>query len=510
MRRQIIAICIGCMMVLTFLLAPLVAFAEPGQVTVRVEYGPAKLRAAGNVALKITVENDTALTLTNVRVQDSLGKISKVKMDDIAPDTQAVFGPMVYAIPENKIGKSLGFTVSWQKGGATNFRTASITVGRMLDTPMISLTRTVTPEKHEADKPVTFTYTITNMSSVVLYDVLLSDSAIGFSKKIGQLNAMQATEPISVEKVLSDTVVSVPTVSFHDTTKTYTETLSALEVSVLKPAMTIVLTPSKTNPKKGEKIQIAYQMTNTGNVPLKNVQVFSALQTENATPIYTKEQLLAGETFTFSKEETIHNIQNFKVYVTAIDGAELAYRQESETLTIVPDIPLDYMTANFDISMNPAEIFTPSKVTLTVKVKNTSAIPLYDVKLTESQVLQSKGTLWDVAVLQPNEEMTYQLEKDLIRTELYRFAITCRDEAGYAKTIPAADFSAFVGKQGQENVQPTPTSAIDNGEGGMAINLPEFKQAVPYLLWGLGILLILSAAAIGVIVLMQGKQEKKK
>ena len=249
-----------------------------------------------------TIQNTGNITLDDVNVTDvhggfgTLSAITPATIDDLAPNASQVF-TATYTVSQADIdaGGTIDNTATAHatpKRGTITEPTADESISLTAPTPEATFSKLANPDADlDVGDTVTYTYTATNTGNVTLNNVSISDAHGGS----GTLSAISpATASIAPGASQDFTATYVITQADFDAatdianTATMSSTpaggtladLTADETVALNaplPASTLTKTASTSGPVVvGDDIIYEYEVTNTGNVTLRNASISDA------------------------------------------------------------------------------------------------------------------------------------------------------------------------------------------------------------------------------------------
>jgi uncharacterized repeat protein (TIGR01451 family) len=247
------------------------------------------------------IENNTQVTYTyNVTNTGNTALTVNISDDKLG----VILAPTVIAAgASNVITKTATLTTTTtntatatgvDQTGAKVTATASKTV--TVITPAISLTKNVSATKIENNTQVTYTYNATNTGNTAL-TVNISDDKLGVILAPTVIAAGASTGDITKTATLTTTTTNTATATGVDQTGAKVTATASKTVTVIHPAISLTKTPSSTEVPSGSTVTYTYNVTNTGDVILKNVDI-----TDNTA--VTPNPVTSGQTLNVSEMKT--------------------------------------------------------------------------------------------------------------------------------------------------------------------------------------------------------------
>lgn len=247
--------------------------------------------------------------------------------------------------------------------------------------PSISIAKSASAAVVLPGEVVTYTYLVTNTGDVPLTDVVVSDDIIGYITTIPLLG-VGASVPVTAPQALMADTVNVGTATgtygaqgtdFHGTVTAN----DSASVDVVDPAIDVQKFGAPSPALQGAPVTYTYIVTNTGDVPLVNVQLVD----DKLGVVGTVALLPPGESRTFSVTETLTETTTNVVTASAAD--EFGH-PVSDTASVTVDVFAPAIevvkTASDDV------ILSGTTVTYTYTITNTGNAPLSNVTLVDDKL----------------------------------------------------------------------------------------------------------------------------
>jgi uncharacterized repeat protein (TIGR01451 family) len=282
------------------------------------------------------IENDTSVTYTYNVTNIGDTPLSSVSITD------NTFG-VITSGQSLAVGQSLQFTKmvtltltttnTATASGADELNTvvtaqASATVTVLH--PKIKLTKVPSAPVIENDTSVTYTYNVTNIGDTPLSSVSITDNTFGVitsgqSLAVGQ--SLQFTKMVT----LTLTTTNTATASGADELNTVVTAQASATVTVLHPKIKLTKVPSATMVSSGSSVTYTFDVTNTGDTALSNVNI-----TDSAYGVIASNQSLAvGQSKVFTRMVVMTSTTTDTATAVGVDtlGAKVS-ASASATVTV--------------------------------------------------------------------------------------------------------------------------------------------------------------------------------
>jgi uncharacterized repeat protein (TIGR01451 family) len=345
-----------------------------------------------------------------------------------------------------------------------------------------------------AGKPITWTYEVTNTGNVNLTNVQVKDdngtpANTSDDFVVGTIASLPAGQSTTVQK--ASTAITGAYANIGTASNTYTDglgnskNLSATDPSNYfgaNPALTINKLTNGFDGKQilaGQPITWTYEVKNTGNVNLTNVQI----KDDNGTPGNTSDDFVVGTIASLATGQST----TLQKTSTAITGAYTNIGKASNTYTdgvgnstnLSATDPSNYFGAKPALTINKLTngfdgkaILAGLPITWTYEVKNTG-----NVNLTNVQVNDDNGTpanpnddfvVGTIASLATGQSTTLQKTSTAITgayTNIGKASNTYTDGVGNSTNVSATDPSNYFGAKPSIKIDKVTKSTPVQGDG---------------------------------------------
>ncbi|QHW30913.1 DUF11 domain-containing protein [Paenibacillus rhizovicinus] len=344
--------------------------------SVHKQVAPSTAIPGETVEYTITVTNTSNDTITNVVVSDPTIGVMQTFVSMPAGSTVVIHAPFI--IPADAVaGSVIPNTVS-ADSDQTPVRTSSTHV-TVAANPLLTLTKSVTPDIANPGDNVTYTLILTNAGNIALTNVHLLDPSLGIDQTVPSLaigTDFALSIPFTVPIVPPGTILTNTSTAVSDETPTPVEATAWVTV-VAAPSITLAKSVSAASAAPGQTVTFSVSLTNNSLIPLTNVTLddpFFGLT--DTFPI-----LQPGDTKVFTQDFTIPDGTTastvFANVVTATSDQTPGVTAEADvTVLAVPGISI---TKTADV---PAA-FPGETVTYTIIVTNTGNTQLTNVLVTD-------------------------------------------------------------------------------------------------------------------------------
>jgi len=357
--------------------------------------------------------DDFTVTLTGLTDLDGDGQ-----QDDLGPGSQA-YGEKLVTIATSALGSSTntatvkGYTFS---GDTTQPLTASDTASvnvTLVPAPAILLTKTVTDSNDAGTtasqgEVLTYTFTVKNTGNVPLSDIQVSDSKLWTGTKpctdTSPLAAgatrvcLTFTYTVTAADLLNPNVVNTATGSGQPPSGSRVSDNDTASIPT-NPEPGIFLTKSVTDASgngqaaEGEVLTYTFTVTNTGNVPLSDIQISDSRLWSGTKPCTDTSPLAVGASRvcrTFAYTVTAADLLDPSLSNTATasgqppNGSRVS---DNDTATIPSDpAPAILLTKSVTDASGDGRAALGEVLTYTFTVTNTGNVPLSDVRVSDSRL----------------------------------------------------------------------------------------------------------------------------
>ncbi|WP_186786027.1 DUF7507 domain-containing protein [Paenibacillus agilis] len=352
--------------------------------------------AAGDiVTYTLTVTNTSNAPLTNVTVTDDLLGFSQVIPSLDAGASQSFTVP--FTVPLGTLAGTVFTNVTTATSNETGpaIDTATIIVTPV---PNLVLFKSVTPQTAAPGDTVTYKLTASNAGNQTLTNVRIADPTLGINQTFDAVNpgdSVVVTIPfiIPLTAMQGDSLVNVATVTSDQTGPTQAD---AVVIIIGAPSITLTKSVSPQQATVGATVSYTFEVTNTGNTSLTNVQLTDPLLGLNQN-IGT---LAPGQSqtvdFSFVIPSGAANPFINIATVTGTSGSQTVQASDSASLNLL--FPAFTLTKTVDRArVNPGET-----VNFTITIVNTGAVPLTNVAVSDPLLAYTNT----IALLAPGASVT--------------------------------------------------------------------------------------------------------
>lgn len=476
------------------LAAPALAADEVGVV---VTADPAELSESGPVLLTFEVSNHSDFELHEITIGLDNAIFTIEGMEDcvIPPGGSATF-PLLYEVPDSRIGLELLFQVNWLQYGEPHTLEVPVTIARAIE-PVISIQRTVSSAYAKQGDTITLTYELSNdtkfdMTNITVIDEQISDNPIFRNHT---LNAGGTLTQSFVYTMGTEDVVSAPIVTYEVNGKT--KTFSAIDPVTLSMVNVQIDLRVEMGTPTAAGVPFTITAVNNGNQTVNEIQITDEL----SNPVHGDPfSLSPGEERTLSYlvvPVATEPVRNVAFRLTGEDALGGKYEPTYETTYEVHPFVDD---SQLDVVLLP-EILEPwtaqtGAVRVRVTIRNGSAVELTDAVLMES-------TLGDLATYERLAAGDTIFEESLVigSPRNLTFSIKGTDPAGTERQLTSAMLTVAYPTV-TETPLPSPTPTIEQS-GGLVSGLNATLSTV---LIGIGAILLLCFVALAVLAVVEHRK----
>ena len=476
------------------LAAPALAADEVGVV---VTADPAELSESGPVLLTFEVSNHSDFELHEITIGLDNAIFTIEGMEDcvIPPGGSATF-PLLYEVPDSRIGLELLFQVNWLQYGEPHTLEVPVTIARAIE-PVISIQRTVSSAYAKQGDTITLTYELSNdtkfdMTNITVIDEQISDNPIFRNHT---LNAGGTLTQSFVYTMGTEDVMSAPIVTYEVNGKT--KTFSAIDPVTLSMVNVQIDLRVEMGTPTAAGVPFTITAVNNGNQTVNEIQITDEL----SNPVHGDPfSLSPGEERTLSYlvvPVATEPVRNVAFRLTGEDALGGKYEPTYETTYEVHPFVDD---SQLDVVLLP-EILEPwtaqtGAVRVRVTIRNGSAVELTDAVLMES-------TLGDLATYERLAAGDTIFEESLVigSPRNLTFSIKGTDPAGTERQLTSAMLTVAYPTV-TETPLPSPTPTIEQS-GGLVSGLNATLSTV---LIGIGAILLLCFVALVVLAVVEHRK----
>ena len=476
------------------LAAPVLAADEVG---VEVTADPAELSEGGPVLLTFEVSNHSEFELHEITIGLDNAIFTIEGMEDcvIPPGGSATF-PLLYEVPDSRIGLELLFQVNWLQYGEPHTLEVPVTIARAIE-PVISIQRTVSSAYAKQGETITLTYELSNdtkfdMTNITVIDEQISDNPIFRNHT---LNAGGTLTQSFVYTMGTEDVMSAPIVTYEVNGKT--KTFSAIDPVTLSMVNVQIDLRVEMGTPTAAGVPFTITAVNNGNQTVNEIQITDEL----SNPVHGDPfSLSPGEERTLSYlvvPVATEPVRNVAFRLTGEDALGGKYEPTYETTYEVHPFVDD---SQLDVVLLP-EILEPwtaqtGAVRVRVTIRNGSAVELTDAVLMES-------TLGDLATYERLAAGDTIFEESLVigSPRNLTFSIKGTDPAGTERQLTSAMLTVAY-PTATETPLPSATPTVAP-TGGLLSGL---NSTLTTVLIGVGAILLLCFAALVVLAVVEHRK----
>ena len=409
------------------------AFADD-EVRIEVTADPTELSEGGPVLFTFEISNysDFELHEITIGLDNAIFTIEGMEGAVIPPGGSATF-PLLYEVPDSKIGLELLFQVSWLRYGEPFTMEVPVTIARAVE-PIITITRTVDSAYAKQGDTIILTYELANetkfdMTNITVIDEQISDNAI---LRNHTLNAGGTLSQSYVYTMGEDDVVSAPIVTYDVNGKT--KSFSAIEPITLSMVLVQIDLNVEMGTPAATGVPFTITAVNNGNQTVTDIRITDEL----GNPVHEGSfSLDPGQSRSYSYlvvPVSTEPVRNVAFQLTGTDALGEAYEPEYEqTYEVHPFVD----DSQLSVTLLP-EILEPwtaqtGAVRVRVIIRNTSAVELINAVLSESTL----GDLATYDVLN-NGDTIFEQELVIGSPRNLTFSIKAVDPAGTERVLTGA------------------------------------------------------------------------
>ncbi|TVX93740.1 DUF7507 domain-containing protein [Paenibacillus agilis] len=396
-----------------------------------------------SVNYTFTVTNTGNVTLTNVRIEDSLLGLIDV-LSSLAPGVSTTIIVQFIVPPGTLAGTIIDNTATATSDQTPPIiDTAQVTV---LPSFSLAIAKTVDQVAVAPGTTVSYTITVSNTSNAPITNVTVTDDLLGFSQVIPSLDVGQSqtfSVPFTVPLgTTAGTVFTNQSVGTSDETPPTSDTATIIVTPIPDAIIFKSVTPQIAAP--GETVTYTITVTNAGNQTLTNVHIVD--------PTISIDQTFAA----LNPGDTVVVTMPFVIPLTAMQGDTIVNVSTVTTDQTAPgqaDAVVTVISApgiSISKSVAPTQAAVGDTVTYTFVVTNTGNTPLTSVQLSDPLL----GIIQSIGSLAVGES----------RTITFPFVVSS------SSSNPFINTATVTGTAGTQSVQDSSTAAL-------ALLLPAFTVA---------------------------------
>lgn len=331
------------------------------------------LSTGGNVSFSFDITNNTGETITDAKIITpanktiTIGTIGAGDSPYVAPYTSKIS-----TVPSPTFIFKLSYVDS---GGVRKTVEADgVSIKLKETTPNLAFDRSVDTTVVKKGGSVYVTYKLENNSDDALTITSLKDN-FSSSSIVSSLTLSRGQSKEVIKKyTVSKDVSSAPTVTYKYGSKTYTKTLSAVNIKVGSASLEVKTTADKTSGSNGDTVKFTTTIKNTGTEDLTGISLYD----NDNNVVKTGISVSAGETQTVETEVTLSSDKD--VYFTAkgkdSSGSDISFKSNTVSLSLSGPISSGLEVT---VSADKESINAGDTITFTFNIKNTSSSAIKNV-----------------------------------------------------------------------------------------------------------------------------------
>ncbi len=377
---------IGWMLVLGMLLCalvPVIALADADEVTLTLErVSPSSMSGAGNVTVALTIKLNINASDSMENVSVSKGGTTLTGLSNVKPGYSPTFSVIV-PLSEEELGTPVTLTVSWTQGGTSYSKNLkSFTVSKAEAKTSVVFTRSADPTSLKSGEKTTLKYRVVNTGNVPVSDLKITDGSLGTVGTKDSLNAGSTWE-FNVEKAVTESFTSTPTLSYTAAGETKSETLSALSINLASANLKAALSSTALEVEAGTTVTLTCSVKNTGSLDFQSLTV----KDDTLGQVFSGPRLQVGASTSFTKKVTIEKESTYTFAITAKDenGENHTYKSNTVKIAIKGVEPVQTVPGTepvrFDARIDNSRMDTDQEVDLHFTIENRTQEALTSVTI---------------------------------------------------------------------------------------------------------------------------------
>lgn len=481
------------------LIAALPQFALAATITASAD--PAMLAVQGESRISVTVTNDGEAAMENIAISNPYQLLFDTSGVIINPGESKTFS-VTATIPDQFLGVSLTFDLSWTENGEQKSGSTSVVIARGSKSG-VTVTRSASSTNASPGEKVTLTYKVTNTGIVALKKVSLTDSGIAGKTPIFKDVIIAAGEtyefPYEFEMGY-ETVSSAPVVTYTPEGESKPQTsapITEVRIGMVNTKLSIEVEQGKST---AEGVTFSILLTNTGNQKLRRITVKDELGnsvTEESISLAVGE----GTRLTYKVQTEEERYVAFSVSAATDSGQ--VYENTTKSYVVRKFIDPSLLGVDFK-----AEVLETLNSAGSIKVKftfvNTGSLVMKDLVLSE----QTAQELYRLSELPAGEQSTEQTiyvgePRDLV------FTLNLADPAGTPYSYTANIKASYLG-DGFLATAATPEPIEEPASDALGLGVgSSVRTALKTALLVLGILTLVAGIALIVLTVLERKERER-
>lgn len=465
---------------------------------------PESLSASGNVTFTFAIHNDSAATMTDIRIRYNGSEFFTTAGVSIEPGASQSFTSSPLTVPEALIGQPIPFEVTWLEDGAVRSAQPTITVQSAVNDPLSQLpqnasltaTRTVSASQASTGEVITLTYTVTNSGVTPITGVSITDKEIGGREPMVKDVTIQPGVPyvFTYDYTMGrSTVTSSPVIAYllPDGTEGKV-TVSERVLGMINSRLSVAVEQGVAS-EEGQTFTLT--LTNDGNQRISKIKITDELGSSVAETF----QLAIGESKTLTYTVPTTEARNVVFNIVGEDGVGQQYSDKTQSYTVRKYI--DPSLIGIDFSAAVVETLNSAgSITVNFTVTNTGSLTMEDMVLRESEY----GEIYRLDTFAPgtqtiNQKVNVGTPRDLI------FTLEIADPSGNLYTYTAYITADYVGTAASTDETPaieTPADLV--AEVGSSVS-----SALRTVLIVLAVLTVVAGVALVILSALEKKERER-
>lgn len=482
-----------------FIMIASMCFSAVAFASVSVNASPSSLSAAGDVKFTLTLKNEEAGEMEDIRIKSSLESVS-FSTDGvvIAEGGEHAFSKTA-AISEEMLDKPVTFNVSWTQNGEEKSKELNVTVKRTAAATSITVRRTVSSRQAAPGDTITIKYTVKNQNSTDITNVSITDKEIGGSSPIVSHITIAAGESYEYSyqyKMGYSTVISQPIVKYTSgsTTKTY-EGVEPMTLGMVNTKLTVEVEQGLGTE---DGVTFTIYLTNNGNQKIRDIKIVDEKGKSVNSDSFT---LAVGETRSLTHKVSTEKERYVVFTITGVDASGEVYTDKTESKVVRPYIDPSSLGMEFGVAVLKT-LDENGAITVRFTVNNTGSVIYTLVSVREKEV----GEICKIENVAPGshqmeETVHIGLPRDLV------FTLEVTDPVGNPYTYTANLSADYIGVSDVINAPQTTDEDRNSLEDlGIAIDNAVSNTLITVLI----VLGVMSALAIAALVALTSMEKKMK
>lgn len=465
---------------------------------------PESLSASGNVTFTFSIHNDSAATMTDIRIRYNGSEFFTTAGVSIEPGASQSFTSSPLTVPEALIGQPIPFEVTWLEDGAARSAQPTITVQSAVNDPLsqlpqsvsVTATRTVSASQASTGEVITLTYTVTNSGVTPITGVSITDKEIGGREPMVKDITIQPGVPyvFTYDYTMGrSTVTSSPVIAYllPDGTEGKV-TVSERVLGMINSRLSVAVEQGVAS-EEGQTFTLT--LTNDGNQRISKIKITDELGKSVAETF----QLAIGESRTLTYTVPTTEARNVVFNIEGEDGVGQQYSDKTQSYAVRKYI--DPSLIGIDFSAAVVETLNSAgSITVNFTVTNTGSLTMEDMVLRESEY----GEIYRLDTFAPgtqtiNQKVNVGTPRDLT------FTLEIADPSGNLYTYTAYITADYVGTAASTDETPaieTPADLV--AEVGSSVS-----SALRTVLIVLAVLTVVAGVALVILSVLEKKERER-